>query len=1429
MSSAKEIRQLQKAKSKAQSSNNLKEEASLCNQLGEVLAKSGDYQAAIEEHRQELALSQVLQDVIGCAIANRKIGECYAELGNIATALKYQRRHLDLARSVNDAVEEQRALATIGRTYLFLHDTDQSLDSLKQAGDAFKKSLAIVNEHLEGRVSARERSEMRARLLLNLGFVCDGLKDPQRCNEFIRQSIYISEKNNLLEDLYRANFNLGNIHFRNGQHSLSIRCFEKSKECAHKMSDKFSESECFYNIGKVLLNLGDFLGARRSLKKAFQLGSQQPAEREAVKRDLRYAIRGSKLEKAMSTLSNKVSQEALGLAEELGDVYCKVASYSKALDAYQTQLSCAEALGKPSRELAVIHVSLAATYSDLRQYHKAIEHYRRELELRQGNAKEECETWLNIAGCQEESGKSMEEMDSSYTAALHCAERAAQNKLQRRVLQAWLQVQRRVRSTAADATEARLQELCEAEGRRLEDSEEEEEEEQLLNSEPLDSDFQLSDSDEDMEDYDKLVSSRRKTGKWNKRNEKGETVLHRACIDGNLKQVQYLVEQGHPLNPRDYCGWTPLHEACNHGHLEVVAVLLDKGANINDPGGPHCEGVTPLHDALNCGHFAVARLLVQKGASVNVRNKKGDKPLDSLRQWRKTYSRDLDQETQQECVETEKLLRKAQAGGVAAAPVSSRPVLQDSQLFDAECSEPLLQQDEPHFTSQHALPSRRTPPEINTSPRARRSSGPRHRLRGTEENVLFGEDSNSDHSDCSISPLRPVRPRPRFPEVLPPPKEVCPSRDVPPTPQVAREAVLSPQQVSGRDEYQRAMQNLGSANSRLLTHSLLEPAFTSTPAVSANHVSALVPEDEYIGDEWLEDDLGCAQPKKKRKVDTEQSSRRDSVMSSSSSSSSSFRSQTRVFGSSEPPARVQSSSIRGLSLKKANKARQVKMNQLPGMVMLGRREVSRSPSPNTFPEDDPPQPVRPQLYSSQPVTHAAPQTPAPAMPAPIRMRVRVQNNVFLIPVPHSEADSCTVSWLCEQAAQRYYQTCGLLPRLSLQKEGALLSPTDLLLAVLHTNEEVLAEVCSWDLPPLPERYKKACTSLAVEENRRVLRLCEVQDGSPSVTVCGLGMAPACLSPLLRALKLQDSLTELRLSANRLSEDLLPELISAVTTMPRLRVLDISANQITGEGLKKAVTTLEGRSEAVFPCLEELDLSMNPLGDGWSQALACLLSGCPLLATLSLQACGLTARFLQQHRLLLASALTGTGHLRSVCLSQNALGSTGFELLLKTLPLQCLTHLELNAVCKGPTEQPALDLLPKLLSQGDCSLTHLSLAANGLTDQNIISLARCLALCPSLMSLDLSANPAVTSEGLHSLLSTLREGRQPLTYLNLQGCQVCGPWDVESLDGLSERVQDLRLCSQRLNKLDQEILQKNWPGHILTRGSKCLLNTAPALQ
>ncbi|XP_014884908.1 tonsoku-like protein [Poecilia latipinna] len=1191
MSSSREIKQLQKAKSKAQANRNLKEEANICNQLGELLSRTGDYEGAIREHQQELALSEALNDVIGRAVANRKIGECYAETGKIEAALKHQRCHLDLARSVGDHAEEQRALATIGRTFLFRYESDQSKSSLKQAEDAFRKSLAVVDERLGGTVPEREIREMKARLFLNLGLVCDHLGEPKRCSEFIRRSVFIAEKSQLLEDLYRANFNLGNIFFRNGEPSSAVRCLEQAKDCARKMKDKFSESECFHCIGKVQLYLGDFVAARRSLKKALLLGSQQPADKMAVKKAFKYADKGCKLEEELSEDqgSRPSSRQVVELTEQLGDLCCKVGCYSKALDAYRAQLTAAEALGKSDLELAVIHVSLAATHTDLRQHRQAVEHYRKELALRHGSASEECSTWLNLF--------------------------------------------------------------------------------------------------------------------------------------------------------------------------------------------PFLQGETPM---------------------------------DTLRHWQRTYRKELDEEARQECLCTEKLLRKAAAGGVPAAPAAAKPfdALQDSQLFDAENSEPLL-----------ATRGRSLSNQDRSSPRQRPSSGTskQHRARGTEGSVIYGtssSSSDSSDSDSPVSPLRPVRPRHAVPAA--PSQKENPSAQEPLRTESTREAPAPC--VFQRDEYHSAIRSLGSA--KTLRQALSQPQFSSTPTVS----SALVPEDEYLADDWLEDDLGEMQPKKKRRLRIDfNEPRREEAASSLA------RSQNHLSAESSCRGAVSISSSRGLSQRKNGslKPHQVKVTQMPGMVRLGTREVSRSNSPSV-PDDEDMRPEAPPLVHFQPLAPAAP-IPA-SLPPPIRMRVKVQEDVFLIPVPQSEADSCTVSWLCEQAAQRYYQKCGLLPRLSLQKEGALLSPQDLLLAVLHTNEEVLAEVCSWDLPPLPDRYRKACQSLAVDEDRRVSRLCEVQDGGQSVSLCGLSLAPASLNPLLRALKLQASLTELRLSGNRLHDDLLPELVATTTTMPRLRLLDVSANGITGEGLEKAVEALKGQSHPAYAYLEELDLSLNPLGDGVVESLSCLLSSCPLLSRLSLQACRLTARFLQQHRLLLAAALTGLSHLKSVSLSHNALGSTGFELVLKTLPLQTLTHLDLAAVHRGPADHLALQHLAKLLSQGECPLTHLSLAGNGLMDSSVTILARCLPSCPTLTSLDLSGNPSVSWSGLHSILTSVREASRPLTFLNLQGCQVSGPWSSEELDGLSELVQDLRLCSQGLNKLDRDALRHSWglqDGRCVNRNARFLLSAAAA--
>lgn len=80
-----------------------------------------------------------------------------------------------------------------------------------------------------------------------------------------------------------------------------------------------------------------------------------------------------------------------------------------------------------------------------------------------------------------------------------------------------------------------------------------------------------------------------------------------------------------------------------------------------------------------------------------------------------------------------------------------------------------------------------------------------------------------------------------------------------------------------REEYQSAIRNLGSAKARL--QGSTQPLFSSTPAVSS---SALVPEEEYVADDWLDDDLEEIQPKKKRRMRLEQNGIRGEDVTSSS-------------------------------------------------------------------------------------------------------------------------------------------------------------------------------------------------------------------------------------------------------------------------------------------------------------------------------------------------------------------------------------------------------------------------------------------------------------------------------------------------------------------------------------------------------------------
>eukprot|EP00118_Oscarella_pearsei_P014651 m.126624 g.126624 ORF g.126624 m.126624 type:complete len:863 (+) comp37914_c0_seq2:53-2641(+) len=123
-----------------------------------------------------------------------------------------------------------------------------------------------------------------------------------------------------------------------------------------------------------------------------------------------------------------------------------------------------------------------------------------------------------------------------------------------------------------------------------------------------------------------------------KKNAKGETPLHVACIRGNLKVVREYVELGVNPNSCDNAGWTPLHEVASQGDVQCMKELMKHGTSVKSCSGSRAlfllpksaDGTTPLHDAVLSGSVEAADLLLSCGGNslLNSMTNTGKSPLD---------------------------------------------------------------------------------------------------------------------------------------------------------------------------------------------------------------------------------------------------------------------------------------------------------------------------------------------------------------------------------------------------------------------------------------------------------------------------------------------------------------------------------------------------------------------------------------------------------------------------------------------------------------------------------------------------------------------------------------------------------------------------------------------------------------------------------
>jgi len=99
----------------------------------------------------------------------------------------------------------------------------------------------------------------------------------------------------------------------------------------------------------------------------------------------------------------------------------------------------------------------------------------------------------------------------------------------------------------------------------------------------------------------------------------GNTLLHTACLEGNLENVDLALEVvGNDIDAKNIQFLTPLHIACKYGRTDIALKLIEFGADINGKPENNCRLTdTPLQLAILKKDLDLVKLLIEKGADVN--------------------------------------------------------------------------------------------------------------------------------------------------------------------------------------------------------------------------------------------------------------------------------------------------------------------------------------------------------------------------------------------------------------------------------------------------------------------------------------------------------------------------------------------------------------------------------------------------------------------------------------------------------------------------------------------------------------------------------------------------------------------------------------------------------------------------------------------
>ncbi|GAB0095582.1 Tonsoku-like protein [Sergentomyia squamirostris] len=1107
-------------KRKAQEDGNDQLFASSCHNLGNFYHETGQYDKALEEYKAEAEKWKSLKIRMKYGIAHRMIGEIMLMLGDVQESLKHEHQYLKIALEENDDIEVQRAYATIGRVFLFKGQNltykecvAERQKALKEAERAFLKSLTICRDKLSGKISNTELQDMMARLYLNLSVTKENCSDEiEKSLEYMTKAIAICKSHDLYELLHQCYMSTGLLYeMKKKDIANSLRYLNLALDMAQRLEARTAKTcETLLAKSEVLIKSGDYQSAKQTLHKAYKMKTPIEVDRETIEQKLKVVAALCYTEDSLITANSSDHRRKKELYEKMGDGSCKLENYDKALIYYQKMLENAEISGDSGKDLIPIYVSLYQTYRDNQDFQKALEYSWKEYELCKEVPREAFLTLMNIAELSDLSGMGFWDVEKLYQRARKEAERSKDKKSEALVVGKLIKIQKKhgMEAQAEFLTKEAQLSCLDINSETLDDEDNgscDDNNTPSIGDDICLDDLSDSGSEEDADIppavEDARPVRRKRVTNVIKRNNKGETQLHQACISGNVTLTRRLLDQGHPVNVRDHAGWLPLHEACIHGHREIVEMLLEKScATINDRGGTSCDGITPIHDASSNGHLDIVEFLLDKGANATVRTDCGDTPLDTLKVWRESTKLD--------------------------------PA--DISLYDT-----LLQR-----LTKLMQKAGMTPKEKPTF--IRRVS------------PLMGSES----------PPRTFSPSPEKSSLLY--KSVIDNLRKKPSVDDARENLM-----------------ISKKRSAYLT-------------------------GNEVGDDWLEDDL---LPNKKRRkflkeshyVQPKVGRSKSSVKSSEVNSDDIEEIDDSPENSREIPLSNGSKSIKSVQSSLLNAG-------------FSRQQIDLTDVMNVSPAKS--------SKSSTGQSRSIPVVPV-VVPAVVQnmitIKVKIDDQLIVVPVNTQELSSLQMKWLADKAAKRYYNLHGRLPEMLLTTDdGALYDDQDPISLIMNNDQYLVhSRINRWNVLSLAESYKDVTKQMELRENVKISHVLNIAENCNELNLGKMFLRATDVRPMFKAIQHHVNLGTIDLRNNNFGDEGLVYLCQSLTSLKHLAVLNLSGNHLTENGLLRLANVLQDSAEVLLPELRDCSFSHNELGNGGRKYLSVICEKLPKLRILHFSQCDFT--------------------------------------------------------------------------------------------------------------------------------------------------------------------------------------------------------------